>query len=88
MRGDSHGSQGNSFTSVICFYSFDIRIYFSLQAGVTAMRFNHGGNLLASGSKDTDLIVWDVIQESGLYKLKVKRTDIIKRTTRRVYYSF
>ncbi len=43
----------------------------SLQAGVTAMRFNHGGNLLASGSKDTDLIVWDIIQESGLYKLKV-----------------
>jgi WD40 repeat protein len=28
------------------------------------------GTLLASGSADTDIIVWDMITESGLYRLK------------------
>jgi WD40 repeat protein len=36
---------------------------------VTALRFNKSGTVLASGSKDTDIIIWDVVGEAGLYRL-------------------
>jgi U3 small nucleolar RNA-associated protein 12 len=35
---------------------------------VTALAFDEHGTRLASGSQDTDLIVWDVLAESGLYR--------------------
>ena len=35
---------------------------------VTALGFDEQGTRLASGSQDTDLIVWDVISETGLYR--------------------
>ncbi|KAJ1493201.1 WD40-repeat-containing domain protein [Baffinella frigidus] len=35
-----------------------------------ALAFNDDGTLLASGSFDTDVIVWDVVAESGLYRLR------------------
>lgn len=35
---------------------------------ITALAFDHSGTLLASGSQDTDLIVWDVVGETGLYR--------------------
>ena len=37
---------------------------------ISCLRFNSSGSLLASGSKDTTTIVWDVINESGLYKFE------------------
>ena len=33
---------------------------------VTAMCFDGSGQRLASGSQDTDIIVWDVVGETGL----------------------
>lgn len=39
-------------------------------AAVTALRYNESGSLLVSGSADTDIIVWDPISESGLYRLR------------------
>ncbi len=35
---------------------------------VTALAFDERGTKLASGSQDTDLIVWDVLGETGLYR--------------------
>jgi U3 small nucleolar RNA-associated protein 12 len=35
---------------------------------VTALAFDDDGSKLTSGSQDTDLIVWDVIGEAGLYR--------------------
>ena len=35
---------------------------------VTALAFDERGTKLASGSQDTDLIVWDVVAEAGLYR--------------------
>ena len=49
------------------------------QSGVSALRFNRGGGLLASGGRDTDVIVWDVAAEAGLYRLRGHRdmvTDV------------
>lgn len=37
---------------------------------MTALRFSGGGALLASGSRDTDIIVWDVVAETGLFRLR------------------
>ena len=37
---------------------------------MTALRFNKSGALLASGSKDTDVIVWDVVGETGMFRLR------------------
>lgn len=35
---------------------------------VTALAFDTQGVRLASGSQDTDLIVWDLVAEVGLYR--------------------
>lgn len=35
---------------------------------VTALAFDKQGVRLASGSQDTDLIVWDLVAEVGLYR--------------------
>lgn len=35
---------------------------------VTALAFDRDGSRLASGSQDTNLIVWDVVAEAGLYR--------------------
>jgi len=47
---------------------------------VSALRFSRSGALLASGSKDTDIVVWDVAAEAGLYRLRGHRgqvTDVV-----------
>ena len=35
---------------------------------VTALAFDDAGARLASGSQDTDLILWDVVGEAGLFR--------------------
>ncbi len=40
------------------------------QSAVTALRFNSSGALLASGAKDTDVIIWDVVGETGMFRLR------------------
>lgn len=35
---------------------------------VTALAFDETGTRLASGSQDTDIILWDVVGEAGLYR--------------------
>lgn len=37
---------------------------------ITQLVFDQSGVRLASGSRDTDIIVWDLISEVGLYKLR------------------
>lgn len=38
------------------------------RSAVTALAFDKSGSRLVSGSRDTDLIVWDVEGEVGLYR--------------------
>lgn len=38
------------------------------KSAVSALHFNRDNSLLVSGSKDSDLIVWDCIAENGLYR--------------------
>ena len=35
---------------------------------ITALAFDQAGARLASGSQDTDVILWDVIGEAGLFR--------------------
>ena len=35
---------------------------------ITALAFDESGTQLASGSQDTDLILWDIVGEAGLYR--------------------
>lgn len=52
---------------------------FSLhKSAVTTLNFNHSGNYLASGGKDTLIYVWDLIGESVLYKLTGHTNNILK----------
>lgn len=49
---------------------------------VTALRFSRDGALLASGSADTTLVVWDVVGETGLCRFKGHKdaiTDLVGR---------
>ena len=43
---------------------------------VTTLAFNDDGTRLASGSRDTDIIVWDVVAETGLYRLKGHKEQV------------
>lgn len=47
------------------------------RAAVTALRFDKQGSLLASGGKDCDVILWDVIAETGLYRLRGHRDQVL-----------
>ena len=46
------------------------------QSAVSALRFNRSGGLLASGGRDTDCIVWDIVAEAGLFRLKGHRDEV------------
>ncbi|KAG8223836.1 hypothetical protein J437_LFUL007857, partial [Ladona fulva] len=39
------------------------------KSAITCLRYDWNGHRLVSGSKDTDVIVWDVVAESGLHRL-------------------
>ena len=43
---------------------------------VTALAFNADSTLLASGSQDTNIIIWDVVGESGLFRLRGHRDQV------------
>ena len=45
------------------------------KSAITSMVFDLEGHRLASGSRDTNIIVWDVVNECGLYRLKGKDFD-------------
>ena len=40
------------------------------RSAVTALRFNAGGVQLASGAQDTDIVVWDIVSQAGLFRLR------------------
>jgi WD40 repeat protein len=40
------------------------------RSAVTALRFNASGVQLASGAQDTDIVVWDVVSQAGLFRLR------------------
>jgi len=47
---------------------------------VSALRYNGSGEWLASGGKDTDVVLWDVVGEAGLCRLRGHRdqvTDVV-----------
>lgn len=48
------------------------------RAAVTTMAFDGSGTRLASGAKDAHIIVWDLIAEVGLYRLKGHKGEITK----------
>lgn len=37
-------------------------------SAISCLSFNSDGTLLVSGSRDTSIIVWDIVNESGLYR--------------------
>ena len=43
--------------------------YSGHKSAVTCLSFDRSSTRLASGGKDTHLIVWDVINEAGLFRL-------------------
>lgn len=52
----------------ICYQSQQLRC--RPQAAVTALRFSCNGSQVASGGQDTDVIVWDVVAQAGLFRLR------------------
>eukprot|EP01147_Barroeca_monosierra_P000727 gene727-4020_t len=51
------------------YYNGDIQIW-DYTSGESLILFSSDGAYLVSGSQDTDIIVWDIINESGLYRLR------------------
>ncbi len=38
------------------------------KGAVTALAFNDDGTQLASGARDTDIVVWDTVADTGLFR--------------------
>ena len=48
------------------------------KSAITSLQFNKNVNILASGSKDTQIFLWDIIGETVLYKLSGHKDSITK----------
>ena len=46
---------------------------------ITALAFDETGTRLASGSQDTDLILWDVVAETGLFRYGISPYTLLER---------
>jgi U3 small nucleolar RNA-associated protein 12 len=46
------------------------------KGAVTAMRYSGSGAQLATGSQDTDVILWDVAAEAGLFRLRGHTAEV------------
>ena len=46
------------------------------RSGITTLAFDKSGVRLASGSQDTDIIVWDLVAEVGLFKLRGHKNQV------------
>ena len=46
------------------------------KSGITTLVFDRDGVRLASGAKDTDIIIWDLVGEIGLFKLRGHKGQI------------
>lgn len=46
------------------------------RSAISALVFDQGGVRLASGSKDTDIIVWDLVAEIGLFRLRGHKDQV------------
>ncbi|KAK6337946.1 hypothetical protein TWF696_001419 [Orbilia brochopaga] len=46
------------------------------RSAITTLSYDASGTRLASGSKDTDVIVWDLIAEVGLFKLRGHKDQV------------
>ena len=46
------------------------------RSAITALSFDNSGVRLASGAKDTDVIIWDLVAEVGLFKLRGHKDQI------------
>jgi U3 small nucleolar RNA-associated protein 12 len=49
---------------------------------VTALTFDDAGVRLASGSQDTNIIIWDIIGETGLFRCVIFKIVDCKHWTR------
>lgn len=47
------------------------------KSAITCLAFDKSGTRLASGAKDTDIIVWDLVAEVGLFKLRGHKDQIV-----------
>jgi U3 small nucleolar RNA-associated protein 12 len=56
------------------------------KGAITALAYNKGGALLASGSTDTDIIVWDAVAEAGLFRLKGHRDQVTTLTFHSLWF--
>lgn len=48
------------------------------RTSISAMKFDKDGSRLASGSKDCNIVIWDMITEKGLFSLKGHKNSISK----------
>ena len=46
------------------------------RSAITTLAFDKAGVRLASGGKDTDIVIWDLVAEVGLYKLRGHKDQI------------
>ena len=60
-------------TFLLCWWPMCLCHHYSCsghRSEVTCLTFDHSSTRLVSGGKDTHLIVWDVVNEAGLFRLQ------------------
>jgi U3 small nucleolar RNA-associated protein 12 len=66
-----------------CLAIDDLAVYD--RSAVTALRFNASGVQLASGAQDTDIVVWDVVSQAGLFRLRGHHGQVCQSTTSAIF---
>ncbi|OMJ17275.1 WD repeat-containing protein 3 [Smittium culicis] len=68
------------FDGSIRIFSFEspspLCIFNGHKSAITALSYDSTGTILCSGSRDTDLVLWDIIAETGLFRLKGHKDQI------------
>ena len=52
------------------------------RGAVSSLRYSRGGSMLASGGRDTDIVIWDVPGEAGLYRLRGHTNEVTDTVSR------
>lgn len=74
LVADDYGSQLNiEAQSIQSYLTFN-----GHKASISSITFDADGIRMVSGSKDTELVIWDLVGECGLFRLKGHKAPITK----------
>lgn len=67
----------NGSVRIFAIGNASLKVHFTgHDSAITVLRYDSSGQRLASGSRDSEIVIWDVSEEAGIHRLK-GHTDIV-----------